>query len=186
METRQKNGRFAKGVHAYRQPRPHWDKTWLHQQYVDLGRSSGDIGKEIGVTDAAILFWLKRHNIARRTVAGARKIKKWGVSGPANPMFGRTGPLNPRYVDGSSPERQRLYAMSIGKDFKSQVLIRDSFCCVRCGKGRIGPRSLHVHHIKSWAGNPDTRADPDNAVTLCRGCHSWVHSRANIAQEYLK
>ena len=36
-------------------------------------------------------------------------MKHWGAVGAANPMFGRTGALNPRYVDGSSPERQRGY-----------------------------------------------------------------------------
>ena len=40
-------------------------------------------------------------------------------------------------------------------------------------------------HGKTGAGNEALRFDPANAVTLCRSCHQWVHSKANTAGEYL-
>jgi thymidylate synthase (FAD) len=100
-------------------------------------------------------------------------------------MFGKTGAANPRYVDGSSPERQRAYASASGKAFIRVVLDRDGYACRRCGSGKRGARGLHAHHIAPWAGNEALRFDPDNAVTLCRACHEWVHSKANASREWL-
>lgn len=182
---RNADGTFVKGIHAYRQPQPHWDRAWLVREYVERGRSTGEIAAQIGCTDANLLFWLKKHKIARRSIAAARKIKHWGVTGAANPMFGKCGPANPRYVDGSAPFRQSAYSQSNGKAFLRAVYARDGFRCVRCGAPKTGPRSVHAHHIKPWAGNADLRFDPANAVTLCRSCHEWVHSRANSTREYI-
>lgn len=178
------NGQFIKGAH-WRPKAPHWEAAWLREQYVELGRSTGDIAAEAKTTDAAILYWLKKHGIPRRSVAQARAIKHWGVAGEANPMHGKTGEANPRYVDGSSPERQRMYARGQCREFLRLVLARDAYRCRRCGAGKTKPKSLHVHHIKAWAGNEALRFDADNAITLCRACHGWVHSRANINREFL-
>lgn len=177
-------GRFKKGTH-WRPRKPHWDREWLHTQYVVLGRSTGELAAECGCTDTNLQYWLKRHGIERRSVSQARAIKHWGASGEANPMYGKTGEANPRYVDGSSPERQRLYVQGHGKAFLREVLKRDSYQCRRCGDPKTTPKSLHVHHLKAWAGNPSLRFDPQNAVTLCRPCHSWVHSLANVEREFL-
>lgn len=178
------NGQFVKGTH-WRNPQPHWDANWLRDQYEVGGRSTGDIAAEASTTDAAILYWLKKHGIPRRTTSQARALKHWGVSGKANPMHGKTGEANPRYVDGSSPERQRMYAQGQGRGLLRLVIARDGYCCRRCGATKTAPKSLHVHHIRPWAGNDALRFDQENAVTLCRGCHGWVHSRANTEREFL-
>lgn len=178
------DGRFVKGAH-WRPKASHWSAQWLRQQYVVLGRSTGDIASDACTTDAAILYWLKKHGIPRRTVAQARALKHWGVSGPANAMHGKTGDANPRYVDGSSPERQRMYAQGDGRAFIRFVLARDGYRCQRCSASKAGMRSLHVHHIKPWAGNEALRFVPDNATTLCRKCHQWVHSKENANGEFL-
>jgi len=177
-------GRFVKGTH-WRPRKPHWDAVWLRKQYVELGRSTGDLAVECDCTDANILYWLGRHEIPHRSVSEARALKHWGVSGESNPMHGKTGIANPRYVDGSSPERQRLYVQGKGRAFLRDVLARDGYRCKRCDAPKAEPKSLHVHHIKAWAGNAGLRFDMTNAVTLCRACHSWVHSRANTSREFL-
>lgn len=177
-------GRFAKGTH-WRPRKPHWDHAWLEREYIENGLSAADIAKGSGCTENNIQFWLAKHGIPRRSVSEARARKCWGASGSANPMFGKVGAANPRYVDGSSPERQRLYVQGIGKEFLRAVYSRDGFCCVRCSAGSQGPKTLHAHHIKPWAGNPSLRFDMANVVTLCRGCHAWVHSKKNERKEYL-
>lgn len=178
-------GRIQKGEH-WRSPMPYWDQEWLHAAYVTDGRSAADIAAEFGITDGSIYHWLARHGIPCRSISDARALKHWGAVGEKNPMHGRAGTLNPRYVDGSSPERQRLYAQGAGKKFIRDILLRDGYRCVRCGTAKRQPRSLHVHHVSPWAGNADLRFDPDNAVTLCAGCHHWAHSKANVALEYLR
>lgn len=177
-------GQFVRGEH-WRNPRPHWQRQWLFDAYVGAGRSAGDIAAECGCTDANIIYWLRKHGIARRSIAQARSIKHWGAKGASNPMHGKTGAANPRYVDGSSPERQRLYAQGAGKAFVRAVLARDGYRCRRCGASKTGAKSLHVHHLRPWAGNAALRFDESNAATLCRPCHQFVHSRANTEREYL-
>lgn len=178
------NGQFQKGQH-WRPEQPHWSPAWLRVEYEDRERSTGDIAREIGITDAAVIYWLRKHGIARRTISQARGLKHWGATGEKNPMHGKTGAANPRYVDGSSPERQRLYAQGEGREFVRAVLERDGYCCARCAAPKKGKKSLHVHHRKPWAGNPEQRFDKANAVTLCRPCHQWVHSKKNETGEFL-
>jgi hypothetical protein len=117
----------------------------------------------------------------RRKSADARRGNPhMSVRGARNGMYGKRGAANPRYVDGSSPERQRLYAQAEWMTFVRTIYGRDNYRCVRCGRGKRGPRSLHAHHLASWAGNPALRYEATNVVTLCRPCHEWVHSAANI------
>lgn len=175
---------FKTGQH-WRPRKPHWDRMWLDEQYTNLGRSTGDIARDAGCTDAAILFWLSKYGIRRRSISEARALKKWGASGATNPMFGRRGATNPRYVDGSAPERQRLYVQSEGKAFLRAILKRDGYRCRRCNAPHTGGNRLHVHHVKPWAGNPDLRFDAANVATLCYSCHRWVHSKANVMREWL-
>lgn len=180
----QNKGRFVKG-HHWRKPKPHWDKAWLENAYIVNGRSASEIAAEMGCTDNNIHFWLHKHGIPRRTVAEARRLKHWGASGDKNPMFGKTGESNPNYVDGSSPERQRLYAQSNGKGFLRSIFARDGYRCRRCGAPKTTPKSIHGHHIIPWAGNEALRFDQSNVVTICQPCHSWIHSKKNTAKEFL-
>jgi thymidylate synthase (FAD) len=175
---------FKKGKH-WRPRKAHWDREWLRREYIDCKRSASEIADAVGCKPNNIYFWLKKHSIETRDVSAARKIKYWGVTGEANPMFGRRGELSPTYVDGSAPERQKAYVQKQGREFLRAVYKRDGYCCRRCGAPKKQPKSIHAHHIRPWAGNPELRFDLDNAVTLCRTCHSWVHSKSNIGREWL-
>lgn len=107
MTTRTPTGQFVAGQHSYREPQPHWKAAWLQHEYLSLQRSAADIAKGIGITEGAIFFWLRKHGIPRRTVAQARAVKHWGVSGAANPMHGKCGSLNPNWRGGVSPKFQQ-------------------------------------------------------------------------------
>jgi thymidylate synthase (FAD) len=172
-------GQFVKGTH-WRPLKPHWDKAWLETEYLGNNRSTTDIAAQMGCNDKNIQFWLKKHGIKARSVSQARKIKYWGAAGKANPMFGKYGNQNPNFVDGSSPDRQRSYAQHEGREFLKRIYKRDNYQCRRCAAPKAGPKSLHAHHIIPWAGNVELRFSEANAVTLCRKCHSWVHSKKNI------
>lgn len=178
-------GRFVRGTH-WREPKPHWDREWLFREYVSKKRSAAEIAIEVECKENNIHYWLKKHGIPTRTVSEVRAMKHWGASGEKNPMHGKYGALNPRYVDGSSPERQRLYAQGHGKAFLRLILKRDSYRCQRCMKPKCGGKGLHVHHLRSWAGNPSLRFDPENAITLCSACHAWVHSKKNTNGDFIR
>lgn len=194
--NRGRDGRFLPGESGSSEtqfkPGQHWrpdqvfrNKEYLIQEYVTKQRSTGEIAKEHGVTDAAILHWLRKHEIPRRTVSGAREAKKWGSPGAKNPMYGRCGDQNPRWIDGRTPERQRMYARSFWKELIEVVLERDGRKCQRCGAVNTRVNRLHAHHVKPWTKNPESRFELSNIITVCKECHTWIHSKGNTENEFL-
>ncbi len=69
------------------------------------------------------------------------------------------------------------------------VIVRDGHRCVRCGHEHWD--GLHVHHRqRSGSGGGWRRAGINNwanLVSLCGGCHVWVHAHPEVAtvQGYL-
>lgn len=174
---------FKKGQH-WRPAQSFREKEWLEEHYVHRQKSCKDIAEEFGVTDAAIVFWLRKHDIPRRSVSEARAIKKWGSTGTANPMFGKRGAASPNWMGGATAERQAFYSSREWKRACSKVWKRDKAQCQRCSvKG--ADRKLHVHHIVSFAVKA-LRAEPSNLTLLCDKCHRWVHSKANTEKLFIK
>lgn len=173
---------FQKGQH-WRPQRPYWDKEWLETEYAS-GRSANDIAQEFGITEAAILFWLRKHGIPRRTMSEIRAETYWGSSGPDNPMYGKRGPEASNWKGGCTPERQAFYSSKEWAQACQTVWKRDNAQCVRC-KRSAKDITMHVHHIVSFAVE-HLRADPENLVLLCEDCHRWVHSKENADNEYRK
>lgn len=164
--------------------KPHQTEEWLRREYAENQRSAANIAQECGVTENNVFFFLKKFGIPRRDMTTIRGMKHWGAEGEDNPMYGKRGPENPHYIDGSSPERQRTYARFEWKELLRSIYARDNYRCARCGDN--GRNGFHAHHLKPWAGNPALRSDPDNLITLCPTCHRWVHSKKNTEREYLR
>ena len=194
MKTpRDKRGRFLKGNHYspetefkkdehWRSRKPYWDKEWLREKYEDNFQSALEIAVQFGVTEGAILHWLRKHQIPRRKMSNIRAKKHWGLSGKQNGMYGSTGENNPNWKGGITSKRQAFYSSAEWKKACSAVYKRDKAQCQRCG---IKNESLHVHHIVSFE-NKKLRAKVDNLVLLCADCHHWVHSNENINKEYIE
>lgn len=182
---RKPNGQFIKGEH-WRSPQSFREKEWLQHHYDELKMSAGEIARMFNVTDAAILFWLRKHKIKRRTVGQARKIKKWGAFGVDNPMWNKRGELNPRWLGGVTPERQSFYMSDDWKVACRSVWRRDNATCQRCGIAkRLSPdMPFHIHHIVSFSDKA-LRADTNNLVLVCESCHHFIHSKRNIDREFL-
>ena len=180
------SGQFKKGQH-WREHVVFREKDWLIENYVLKKRSTGEIAQEFGVTDAAILFWLRKHGIQRRTVSEARDIKHWGLSGPDNPMWNRLGELNPRWLGGVTAERQAFYASQEWKSACSEVWKRDKETCQRCGLVHADDPCVpfHIHHVTSFSVK-ELRAEVSNLLLVCEPCHQWIHSRRNVNREYLQ
>lgn len=192
------------------------DEAWLRRKYIDEQLSEYDIAKVVHRNPKRVHEWLvgygiptrprghnlkagldhwstqpgavnaflgKTHTEATKHILSVKaSVDKPRLRGSGNGMYGKRGPLNSNYIDGSSPERQRTYGRAEWKDLLRAIYARDNYVCARCGS----KRHLHAHHLKSWAGHPELRSDPNNLVTLCSDCHHWVHSNANTASEYLK
>ncbi len=171
---------FKKGQH-WRPKKPYWDKDWLENEYTVKERSANDIARQFGITEAAILFWLRKHNILRHEMSNIRSKKYWGLAGKQNGMYGRTGENSSNWKGGVTPDRQEFYISDEWKKACSAVYKRDNAQCQRCGS----KDNLHVHHIVTFA-NKELRADIDNLVLLCAKCHRFVHSKKNINKEFIR
>lgn len=185
MDKRNSKGQFTTGTH-WRKHQPFRDVDWLLHEYAEKGRSTGDIAAQFSVTDAAILFWLKRHGIKRRTVSEARALKYWGASGELNPMWNKRGELNPMWLGGVTPDRQAFYTSQKWREACSHVWKRDNATCQRCDlrKTEQADMPFHIHHIVSFAVE-ELRAETTNLVLLCETCHHFVHSRKNVDGSFI-
>ena len=183
-ERRSPATEFKKGEH-WRPRRPHWDKEWLVAEYTEKQRSAGDIAAEVGCTDAAIIFWLRKHKIPRRSTSQARAVKHWGAEGEANPMYGKRGSANHNWKGGCTPERQSFYTSEEWAKTCSFVWKRDKAKCQRCGSHQSAAGQMHIHHIVSFAVR-SLRAEPTNLVLLCTPCHRWVHSKRNTERLFIR
>ena len=174
---RQKNGCFGKG-YTYREPKVFWNKRWLEKEYRLEQKAATQIANEQDWNENTIYYWLKKHGIEIRAMAEIRKIKKWGLSGKVNGMYGRTGKTNPNWKGGVAPERQELYSSEEWSKAVSFVWKRDTAACQVCfvsgGRGKI---QLHIHHIKSFALHSELRCNVKNLILVCKPCHNKLHSR---------
>lgn len=165
----------------YRRPARYKSRKWLLAEYVEKRRPVAHLAADCGVNPSSVNRYLERFGIPPRQRAASTVPRKpgWG-RGRSMP-----GPLNPSWKGGVTPERQRLYRSAEWKALVRGVLARDGYHCVRCGAPKREKGSLHTHHLRPWSEATEVRMDPDNLVTLCRSCHAWVHSRANVERELL-
>lgn len=166
---------------------PYHDPEWLRAEYVDKKRSAGEIANQFDVEDENILYFLKKFGIKRRNASEVRKVKRWGLSGDQNPMFGKRGKEVPSWKGGLTPERQAFYSSIEWAKAVKVVWQRDNATCQRCGiKKERGRKDLlmHIHHVVSFQVK-EQRADPANLVLLCATCHRWVHSNDNVNRDFI-
>ncbi len=192
---RNEKGQFIKGhrpsISTEFKPGQHWrphqpfrEREYLLCEYVEKQRSTKEIAGEWGVQDSAVIFWMEKHGIPRRTVSETRKIKHWGLSGPANGMFGVRGERNRNWKGGITPERQSLYSSFEWKQASQAVWQRDEGRCRNCGKEVAQGGRFEIHHIVKFAVK-HLRLEPLNLVLLCCKCHRWVHSKRNTANVFI-
>lgn len=76
---------------------------------------------------------------------------------------------------GITPKNQKERNSSKYSAWRKAVFERDDYTCQICG---IRGSELNAHHIKRWSTNVNERYQLDNGITLCKKCHSFVHSKA--------
>lgn len=118
---------------------------------------------ECGVTSRAVIVFMQKHGINRRTQKEVRKLKFW--SG-APTMLGRNGHLNPNWHNDSTLKRRKVMQTKAWLDVRKEVIRRDRVCRV-CGCAKASD----VHHIERLTDAPLLMFDSGNLILLCRLCH---------------
>ena len=138
-------------------------KTYLKYLYINKKLSTTQIGKIIGCSCQNIWEHLVRFQIKLRT----KSSSKLGI---LNPMYGRCGRKNPRYI----PNLIRKYPRKFNIKLKEQIRKRDNYTCVNCGiKEKDYRRNLDIHHKDHNKYNLNT----NNLVTLCQACHRAITNK---------
>jgi len=154
-------------------PKLYYNEAWLRGQYITNNHTVAEIAAQFGVTPNAILKAMRKAGISRRNASEAHIGRQVGEN-------------NPAWKGGVTPERQRLYKNGHWLEFCAEIYARDNYTCQRCGAPKKEPKSLHAHHLKPWGDEPALRFEKSNVITLCRNCHTWVHSKANVNREFLQ
>jgi len=131
------------------------DEDWLYSEYVNKERTTIDIAKEVGVNHEAVLYWMDKFGIDRRS------------------QTFYSGERNPRWKGG----KENYYGPN-WHESRRQVLQRDDNKCRRCGmsnqehKDTYG-RELNVHHIIPFKKHDSCeKANKiSNLIALCCQCH---------------
>lgn len=157
----------------YRKEAPYKSRDWLFDHYVIKAHTLEEIATMCSVHFGIIAKFMRKFGIQARDKSASRVGRHMREQ-------------NVAWKGGVTPERQRLYKAGNWCAIVQAIYARDGFTCQRCGSPKNGPKSLHAHHLEAWADNVALRFDPSNLITLCRKCHTWVHSRQNTEHEYLK
>lgn len=148
------------------------------RQHFKAGQRSAFAGRKHG---AESIEKIRAATIADGRVPYLRDGRHWLADAPAE--------VNPNWKGGATPERQEFYRTPEWKAACAAVWARDDACCRRCHLDwrtvdRSTTPTFHVHHVFSFQIRA-TRANPDLLVLLCRPCHLFVHSKANVTREWL-
>jgi hypothetical protein len=93
------------------------------------------------------------------------------------------GARNPRWKGGGQNDRTKTYRDNAEASvWRRAVTARDRRKCQLC-ESKL-PRGI-AHHILPWSECEAMRFDVNNGVCLCRDCHVFVHSPANVDGLYL-
>jgi hypothetical protein len=131
----------------------------------------------------------KHHDPETRALLSDQKRKSGHVPYLKNGVHhlkGKRGAATPNWKGGVTPERQAFYSSPEWRDAVKAVWARANAHCERCGAHHNGVLrgTFHVHHIVSFMVR-ELRSEPSNLALLCKTCHFWVHSRANVGREFI-
>lgn len=153
-----------------------FDKAWLENEYLTLGKSAVQIGNEVGRDAKSVWNWLSGYGIATRprghdTSHLSKDGKNWIGRNHSNEtrkkmsdsaiadgrlpwgkgntpyMRGRTGKDHHGWRGGLTPERQAFYASSEWVESVKSVWSRDKAICQKCGIHHNTTESRGTFHI---------------------------------------
>lgn len=163
-------------------------KEELEALYQEM--SGRKIADHYGVGETVVWKRLKEHGIALYGFQSGGHRKKTGREftrqhreNLSKAHRGRwAGSKNPNWKGGVHEKNMELRRSGQYRQWKLASRERAGNKCEECGveHGSVcrccGTKiGLHVHHIRSFAKNPELRFDPENSRVLCPKCHHCSH-----------
>jgi hypothetical protein len=90
----------------------------------------------------------------------------------------KTGKLHSQWKGGVTFEQRLARTKKSYIRWRSKVFELDNYTCVLCGS--YGGK-LNAHHDFSFSEFLDLRECINNGVTVCTGCHKWIHRKKKEA-----
>ena len=114
-------------------------------------------------------------NLGQKRTKEARLNMRLAHLGVPHPNRGksfpqRSGPNNPNWKGGVSPEHIKIRTSLEGKVWERAVFDKCERKCILCGKF-----ARSAHHIMNFSAYPELRFDTDNGTAFCRECHKQFH-----------
>lgn len=76
-------------------------------------------------------------------------------------------------------DRDSFYKTKQWIDVRAYIVERDKNECQTCkDRGLVTTNNLIVHHIEPIEYKPDLALEESNLITVCIGCHNYIHSNA--------
>jgi transposase len=169
-----------------RDPKSVW--LWLRDYGIQT-RPRGSYEKVHFKKGQPSTFKGKHHTQATKELIRRIAIEQGRV--PYDPAVGpyckgKKGSETTNWKGGVTPERQAFYSSRQWKRAVRVVWKRADAKCERCGHDfRTHARKHAIHHVFPFADHRGLRANPDALALLCKDCHLFVHSKANIDREFM-
>ncbi|MFH0805976.1 MAG: HNH endonuclease [Patescibacteria group bacterium] len=167
---------------------PHYKNGFslLERYCIDCGNKVSN-----GITKRCQICHLKKLNNSHTNYKGGRycidchiKIKKYGAK-RCKSCYGKS--KKGLYVNEKSPNWKggRSLLTVLPKYIRLQVFERDNYICQVCNKrGSIRLDSHHIIPKVLYSLNYIKESNKlYNLITLCRGCHNWIHDKLNIGEQ---
>jgi len=160
------------------------DKETLYHFYYQLEMSLREMGELFGVTRTAIVIWMKKYNMPRRSNRGhtekvKRKISKAHKGKTRNKETKKkiSETLTGKYTGEDNPTWNGGRSDSYGQDWYSQrrkALRCDNYTCQVCDKdNNFAKKHPVVHHINAELDEEGYKNNNlDNLITMCKECHN--------------
>lgn len=63
---------------------------------------------------------------------------------------------------------------------RNDILMKDGFKCVRCGKDYLNGGVFNIHHLIYYKDREPWQYDDKELITLCENCHKFVHNKSGL------